>query len=392
MSFREQLRSASFRGVPFKVSGARSNFGRRVNTYEFPNRDRPYSQDMGRSAREFSVDAYLIGEDYLSQRDALLYECEKGGPGELVHPYYGSLSVLFKSARVRDRASDRRMCTVSLTFVEYNVLIEYPLETIDSISQVLSAREAAIQAVFETFQDIYQIANEPSYIVNSAMDTIDQFISQGETLRRSVQSIPDFQRTIQNIKNKGDAIVSLAGDIVNGIIDILTFGTNPENPDNPADENNAQNRFDELKEFFDFTPETGTPARTIANAVQTTAVIAASGVLTQIDFDSVRSSETTRDVVLTQIDKINKQEDVQNTIYNSLETLRAKVAQDIQIRKAELERISTFTPARTLPSLVIANYLFGGVEKESDIVNRNNIEHPGFIPGGREVEILVNVN
>ncbi|QEL49867.1 DNA circularization N-terminal domain-containing protein [Enterobacter sp. LU1] len=84
-----KLQPASFRGVPFKVSGDEGTFGRRATTHEYPLRDVPFTQDMGRKARRYSVSAYLVGNDYMSQRDRLLTALEQGGSATLIHPYYG---------------------------------------------------------------------------------------------------------------------------------------------------------------------------------------------------------------------------------------------------------------------------------------------------------------
>ncbi|MCV1299487.1 DNA circularization N-terminal domain-containing protein, partial [Escherichia coli] len=39
--WREKLLEASFRGVPFKVEEESAGTGRRVETHEYPNRDKP---------------------------------------------------------------------------------------------------------------------------------------------------------------------------------------------------------------------------------------------------------------------------------------------------------------------------------------------------------------
>ena len=49
--------------------------------------------------------------------------------------------------------------------------------------------------------------------------------------------------------------------------------------------------------------------------------------------------------------------------------------------------VVTFTPKVTTPALVLAYNLFEDLDKESDIINENNIRHPGFVPGGDEIEV-----
>lgn len=47
--WRDRLHDASFRGVPFKVEEESAGTGRRVETHEYPNRDKPYTEDPGKS-------------------------------------------------------------------------------------------------------------------------------------------------------------------------------------------------------------------------------------------------------------------------------------------------------------------------------------------------------
>src|SRR5688572_26751846 len=90
----QNFRQASFRGVGFLIDSVDSQFGRHVVTHEYPQRDIPFSEDLGRKARRFSMTAYLVGGDYMLARDVLIAACELPGSGLLVHPYQGELQVV----------------------------------------------------------------------------------------------------------------------------------------------------------------------------------------------------------------------------------------------------------------------------------------------------------
>lgn len=49
MTWKDRLQDASFRGVPFKVEEESAGTGRRVETHEYPNRDKPYTEDLEKS-------------------------------------------------------------------------------------------------------------------------------------------------------------------------------------------------------------------------------------------------------------------------------------------------------------------------------------------------------
>src|SRR5512139_3403644 len=85
---------ASFRGVAFHVeSGSRAS-GRRTVTHEYPKRNDPYAEDMGRHAIRWAFSGYLIYRinpppgfsPYVQQRVQLLNALEDNDIGRLYHP------------------------------------------------------------------------------------------------------------------------------------------------------------------------------------------------------------------------------------------------------------------------------------------------------------------
>lgn len=83
---RPDLQPASYNGVVFHVEAGTRSSGRRIALHEFPKRDKPYAENMGRKARRFSIAAYVIGPNFRAQRDALIEQLETEGPGSLILP------------------------------------------------------------------------------------------------------------------------------------------------------------------------------------------------------------------------------------------------------------------------------------------------------------------
>lgn len=80
------LRPASFRGVPFYVERDQVETGRRLVVHEFPLKDAPYIEDLGRDTNKISVTAYVLGDDADNQEKALRQACEQRGAGTLSLP------------------------------------------------------------------------------------------------------------------------------------------------------------------------------------------------------------------------------------------------------------------------------------------------------------------
>jgi hypothetical protein len=95
--WRDALMPADFDGFPFHVEQNAIQNGRRIVLHEFPKKDLPYAEDMGRSAFTFTVRGYCIQfpsdlekplylRDYRIARDQLAERLSQGGPGLLQLP------------------------------------------------------------------------------------------------------------------------------------------------------------------------------------------------------------------------------------------------------------------------------------------------------------------
>ncbi len=74
--------------------------------------------------------------------------------------------------------------------------------------------------------------------------------------------------------------------------------------------------------------------------------------------------------------------------YQALADLRSATAKDITARGADLARVVAYDPPATRPALVIAYDLYEDAGRDAEIVGRNHVRHPGFVPGGQPLEVL----
>jgi len=101
-------------------------------THQFPKKEDPYSEDMGRQAKQFSVRGYCIvfpydtnvdlyKRDYRIARDILINELEKRGPGALQLPTFpkSPLYVVCPKYRVSEEDRFGGFCVFDMTFVEF---------------------------------------------------------------------------------------------------------------------------------------------------------------------------------------------------------------------------------------------------------------------------------
>ncbi|EKI8827242.1 DNA circularization protein, partial [Escherichia coli] len=149
--WREKLLEASFRGVPFKVEEESAGTGRRVETHEYPNRDKPYTEDLGKVTFRPSITAYVVGDDCFDQRDRLIEALNKPGPGTLVHPTYGELKVCVDGeVRVSTSKSEGRIVRFDLKFVEAGEL-SYPTSGAATAQTLMSSCSALDDCISDSF-------------------------------------------------------------------------------------------------------------------------------------------------------------------------------------------------------------------------------------------------
>ena len=147
--FVDALRPASFRGVPFAVTAARIQVGRRTATHDYPNREVIWVEDLGRKGREISLSGFLVtdsliygGGDVLDQQDALIAAAETKGPGKLVHPTIGDLTVSCTGCSIAASFDTLGALMFELTFLEAGEKV-FPALTGNTGSNVSDAAETA---------------------------------------------------------------------------------------------------------------------------------------------------------------------------------------------------------------------------------------------------------
>jgi len=381
MNWRDRFTSkGSFRGAGFVIKDDSLEFGRRVIKHEFPLRDDVVAEDMGKKSREHSAAVFVIGDDYLEQRDALMAAIEKPGAGSLVHPYFGTINVTISSSRVRHSTGEGGYCQFSLTF--FITPPAPPLENADTQADVeLSFAESITQSI-DDFSDNFDMLNEANDLVQGVIDDVDSVMDAVENVVSGVTS--SITKLITAPFEMGTAIMGAFSNIknlINNPLDAFNiyssmFGAGNDLPAVPTTTPSRQQQSDSIA--------------AVRRIVQQGAVASACLISSEIEYDSLDDAVAMRDVLLDAIDDQMNQPMAEG-LYAAFADLRAAVVVDLRIRGMQLPRLVEHTPQTTLPALVIAHRLYGDATRESELVARNKILHPGFIQGGQALEVLANV-
>lgn len=406
-AWRKQLLPASFRGVPFYVKSVDTEEGRRSVLHEYPLRDDPFVEDLGRKAGEFGLEAIVVGDDYFKARDALRAALKAPGPGELVHPTLGRLQVsLVATYRLAESLTDEGgMARFSLRFTESQAP-QQPTATVNTPAVVDKKADAAMGQCTADFARDFSVDGLPEFGVADATKLMKDAVKDIKALRSGLT--PDLSVVGEFV---GEA-VALGGAVASLITLPATLATRVFGLvaglrgaiQRPWDAVLAMARLFGYEAKASAVPTT-TPSRraqagnrtAIERLVSRAALIEAARATARIDFASPAASPvgrvshaqaaTLRESIADALETEAAASRVE--VFEVLMDLRAAVVRDITARGADLPRLAAVTLPATLPALVVAYRALGDATRDAEIVARNPaVRHPGFVPGGVSLEVL----
>lgn len=110
---------ASYGGVRYHVEQQQRSSGRRVVLHEYPKRDTPYSEDMGRAAIRYQVTGYLVGPAYDVDKKRLIAVLENSAGATLIDPYLAEPKVcICDRYSVSERRERGGYCVFEMSFLE----------------------------------------------------------------------------------------------------------------------------------------------------------------------------------------------------------------------------------------------------------------------------------
>lgn len=403
MSWREDLRrvkfkggrtliGATFRGVPFFVESSERSGGRRIVTHQFPYRDDPFIEDLGREARTFHIDGYVLGDDYLAQRDKLLDALEgKDGPGELVHPYHGMQRAICVKHSVHETQKEGGIAVIAMDFAEAPAHAVTPTEVVDSAGQVDTASKTAHKAVRAELVEKYSVAGMPAFGLASAEAAITKAAAALQTqlgpVISATQEAAQLTGKVALITAEASSLARTPGGVLDAFVDAIS-GLVTTSLDSPGKVLAGLSEAYGADQGDAVDPTTATRERELANQTALTSAlrrvfaIEAARLAPLVAFVSTEDATAARDEVASMLEE--QAELAGDTAYPALVDLRSQVLRAVP-GATSLASIVTITRRVPVPSLLLAYQLYGSVDLELDIVARNHVRHPGFIAGDLKV-------
>ncbi|MDH4449210.1 MAG: DNA circularization N-terminal domain-containing protein [Rhodoferax sp.] len=399
------LVGASFRGVFFHTVVSELRVGRRNVVNEFPQRDDPSVDDLGRKARRVVVDAYVLGQDHFAQRDKLVEAFEAKGSGELIHPRFGVLNVaLDGDASLKEEADKGGMTRITATFVVDGKTV-FPAARTSTVSLLEAATNAADEASEAHFAEAYSVAG-PSVLASEAIASMNKSVAgllATARLVSSVEGLADIVRQTTLLSSNIASLIRTPVLLSQSLRSLLA--TTVQNVNRPL------LAFTELQTLFEgnrrtsatsatnsTSTSTSTRARVLVNEAECAALHRRLALTNRARILAVAISNTDvvqtgdqatalRDALLHHLDVELEDYDPPAEVVAALSDVRAAMVRDMALRSEYLLQRSTYTPAAVLPALVLAHRIYQDANRADELVDRNDVRNPAFMPA-RALEIL----
>ena len=431
------LLPASFRGVPFAVTASETSGGRRIALHQYPGRDKPWAEDMGRSARRFRFQGFVLDGDVkfgglpvVLQRATLVRAIEKKGAGTLTHPTLGVLKVCVERASISEALDARNRSDIEIEFVEAGEKL-FPgkdklstaannlLGKIQKVASVALKAAAAIEGVAAIASTLGINPLRSSSTAGAAMwkQQVDRLARDATALTRLVAQLPgEFGR----FNSGGNAGVGGSNDspyaettTVSDLVDVASASRTAVL--------NASSAFADAVDTADLTNAVGIPpavftmidalasacadpadairlmvgvirlslepqARSQAPAFSTLVARAAVAALTDAvgqyqpwsaDDAAARIAAigpVLEDLALEAADAGN------DASFAALLDCRASIVNDLRDRGATLPQIRTFGFGAPLPALALAQIIYSDPTRADQLVTQIAPPHPLFLP------------
>ena len=391
-SWKDRLKPASFSGVLFHVRDSEDSGGRRAKLHEYPLRDLPFLEELGRVARRILVEGYLVGDDYATRRDQLRAKFETASPGfprrpgrTLVLPTSAPVKVLCTSFRFRETLDEGRLVRFSAEFVEVGEELQ-PGATVAPAGAADVAAEAVTAEASASFEEGVVVAG----VVERAREAVTEVVAETVArLRRldvfsgPARDVARLEASLTGLANELSVLVSAPADLAARVLEALDAVLDAASTPLGA--------LEAYRALFEFPPlEDPGPGlqgelttennRLTAELVALAAVAGAVRAAARADYETLEDAQEARADLSAELDTLAAL--AADAVLPALEELRAVLGRAVPPPDRDLPSLRTVTLAQTRPALEIAHELYqDAAGREAELVARNAVRHPLRVPG-----------
>ena len=388
MTWRDSLRKASWKGVDFWWKDASTTLDPFVVTHKYPQRKGGWSEPLGLGPDEFEIVGFVLGDDYMAARDALIRVSKEGGPGTLVHPTLGEKRVVIKPpVRFQESTAEGGICRFTFTFVEEGENKAPSVSVLDlgKVGMAAVGAQTAVVGDFETdFQtmgldlvesDAAAALAEIGGLISNAfgmwsggLSGLTALMAQPLSAIRDAKGLASsLSGLFAGFKTSGTP-ETVAGETLAGLgavasgLKVTPGGTSPQDVNRAA----------------------------LATLVRRQAAIAAAETAAAASYSSRDDALVARDQAAGMLDQVRVESATRGATFTALTDLRAAMVRAVGEKAGTLASVRKVTVGQSQPSVMLAYRELGDGARADEIVarNRSQVWNPLFVPSGSSIEVL----
>jgi prophage DNA circulation protein len=406
-NWRDELLPASFRGISFLIPQASVPVGQKGQLHEYPQRDEPFFEQLGKQAQVHTMTAWVIGDDCFERRDKLLEALQTPGPGELVHPWLGRMQVKAGDCKVSHELTAGGMVSFDLTFYPDKPLT-FPTAKVNSQQQVVKASDSMLGSALERYKQamakvdqarlgLLRLRNSLSNVYAVIQQQFAPFVGVFTNLTGFAQSLMNspgalsslFSSYFSDFSLQDSAFADTSSSYKNAVA-TTTQQTESVTAINTVSQSGGI--------------DSAAAAQATANLVQDALLVQMALIISEMPIASqpVSSGSTPsveqqailpveRPEVPVADDVLQLRDSLSDAIFEAslkadpahyvvMNTLRQELVKHLTAVAESGVRLVDITPSETMSALVLAYQRFGDATRSAEVVQRNRIRHPGFVP------------
>ena len=421
MTWQDDLQPASFRGVPFGVTSIVRSQELAADLQVFPGRaragDAAHVEPLGLGPRRFKVAAFVWGPEYREARDALEEALHTPGPGRLVHPYRGELTVSILG-RIDTTETPKRGGLALVSF-EAVVTSEPTLRRGPDTAAVMQRDlDAFLEDAARDFDDSYDTEGVPDFAkaksVDAFADAVEALQDARAQLAGAVGTVTDAAADVgafagelasfasapssaaRSLISAVGSVAALPGRVEGAVVDAVS--STRTIADDLLDAFDPLMRFgDGFASILETTLSRQSETR-LRRAVAQTARAAALGhaarAVAALPFTSrAHALEVRLRLAASFDDLVDASSAGGDTasgarFYEALRRARTSTIEHLSAVASTLPETTVYEVPSPLPALVVAHLIYADATRAEEIIARNAIGQPGRIEAGVELEVL----
>jgi len=390
-----RLNEASFRGIPFIVPDESVSRGQKLAIHEYPNSNKRFAEPLGKippiidltgivdglSATNDDAEQFKDRQSYVEARWDLERALEEYGPGELIHPIYGTIQVQVGEFTVKSNQRKVGEFIFKMQFFSSEEVVPNPLPATENTATFLadSARSDLLDAVEDAYEDPIDsnaLEGAVDYVLDSldtVNDAIDSVVEPVESaLAATNTAIAQFRNGVYNIMQTA---AGLKANLLNTYNSFLQLSLDP---------GTLAAAWDNL---IDFEGEEKADTNTVSRAnrvnnqivieeqTQITGLIGGFEAAANTDFSTVEElQERIEDLDEKFTEFFETNEDailaITPAVRSSVLTLRAKTKEALDDQSSKIWRTSDILTRKTSMSLMAYKY-YGNIDNIDTLIDLN---------------------